>query len=79
MKYFFDFRSGGQLFRDEEGLELPDADKAHQEAQSSLLDAIRDTFMEGASYHQFAIEVRDDLGQVFELTAVLASRILRKQ
>jgi hypothetical protein len=78
-KYFFDFRAGEILSRDEEGAELPDVEEAHGEALGALVDALSDVVREGRSDQHFAIEVRDELGPVLEITAVLGSKILRKQ
>jgi hypothetical protein len=78
-RYFFDFRSDGAYALDEEGEELLDVEAAHQEALSALADAIQHIVLEGAINQYFAVEVRDDFGQVLEVTAVLGSRFLRKQ
>jgi hypothetical protein len=79
VRYFFDFRSDDVYSLDEEGEELLDAGAAHKEALGALADAIQDIVLEGATNQHFAVEVRDDLGQVLEVTAVLGSRFLRKQ
>ena len=78
-KYFFDFRSGDVCSLDEEGQELPDAETAHDEAVRALADALRDVVLQGSADQHAAVKVRDDLGLVLEVTAVLGSRILRKQ
>ena len=78
-RYFFDFRSDGKLSSDEEGSELPDVGVAHEQAVGALADGLRDIVMEGAKDQRFTIEVRDDLGAVLEVSAVLESRFLRKQ
>jgi hypothetical protein len=44
-----------------------------------LADAIGDVVIEGAKNQNLAVNVRDGLGPVFEVTAVLGSTILRKQ
>jgi hypothetical protein len=72
-RYFFDFRSDGPLSADDEGLELLDADVAHQQAVGALVEGIRDIILEGAKDQRFAVEVRDDLGRVLQISAVLAS------
>jgi len=58
---------------------LPDTDAAHDEAVNALCDALPDIVIEGATDQSFAVEVRDDLGPVLELVAVLRSKIFRKQ
>jgi len=79
VRYYFDFRSGDVLSRDEEGLDLADASVAHKEAIGSLSDAIRDIAIEGVKEQQIGVEVRDRLGVVFKATAILRSKILRRQ
>jgi hypothetical protein len=64
---------------DDEGRELPDADAAHTEAMGALANAIEDVMIQGQSDQQIAVDVRDELGPVLEVSAVLASKFLRKQ
>jgi hypothetical protein len=78
-KYFFDFRARTAFSCDDEGLELSDIDAAHGEAVAALSDGIQDIIVQGASDQHFAVEVRDDLGPVLEVAAVLRSRIIRRQ
>jgi hypothetical protein len=52
---------------------------AHTEALNAFAHAIRDAVTQGRSNQRFAIEVRDDLGPVLEISGVIVSRILRKQ
>ena len=78
-RYFFDFRSDEGLSADDEGLELLDADAAHQQAVGALVEGIRDAILEGAKDQRFAVEVRDDLGRVLQISAVLASEFFRRQ
>jgi hypothetical protein len=77
--YFFDFRAGDVVSLDEEGEELADIAEAHQRAAEVLADAIQTVILEGKAGQHFAVEVRDELGPVLELSAVLGSKILRKQ
>lgn len=77
--YFFDFRAGEVFSLDEEGEELADIGEAHQTAAEVLADAIRTVILEGKAGQHFTVEVRDELGPVLELSAVLGSKILRKQ
>ena len=77
--YFFDFRSGDIVSIDDEGLELTDVDAAHTEAVQALAAAIQDIITQGRGDQQIAIDVRDNVGAVLEVTAVLGSKILRKQ
>ena len=78
-RYFFDFLTGDLLSLDDEGLELTGAEAAHEEALGSLADAIRDVVLQGRSDQRFAVQVRDDVGEVLEITAIFGSKILRKQ
>lgn len=78
-KYFFDFRAGDVTSLDDEGVELLDVDAAYGEGLAALTDAIYDATLQGQSDQRFAVDVRDDLGPIFQITAVLGSKILRKQ
>ena len=78
-QYFFDFRSSGVISTDDEGQELPDVEAAHREAVEALADALQDLILEGEIDQRIIIDVRDDLGPVLQVTAVLGSRLLRKQ
>ncbi len=77
-RYFFDFRSSGSSSIDEEGESLADIGAAHELAVKALADAICELAFEGGK-ENFAIEVRDELGPVLHVTAVLQSRIFRTQ
>ena len=79
VRYFFDFRSHGAFSRDDEGSELSDTDAAHEEALNALSDALPEIVIQGATDQNFVIEVRDDLGPVLEVAAVMRSIIFRKQ
>jgi hypothetical protein len=48
-RYFFDFRSDGAFSTDDEGLELSDADAAHEQAVGALADGICDSVLQGAN------------------------------
>lgn len=78
-QYFFDFRSTDIFSPDEEGVELQDAEAAHGMALEALIDAARDAVSEGTLDQRFAVEVRNGIGPVLEVTAVFNSRIFRKQ
>lgn len=77
--YFFDFRSSGTFSQDTDGVELPDAEAAHDVALHALLDAARDAVVEGSMAQRFAVEVRNGIGPVLEVAAVFSSRFFRKQ
>lgn len=77
--YFFDFRLGDLVAIDDEGLELPNVEAAHDQAASALVDAVRDAISDGAIEQRFAIKVRDEIGLLLEVTAVFGSKVLRRQ
>jgi hypothetical protein len=78
-QYYFDFKSTDSASRDSEGMELPDAEAAHDVALDALVDAAREAVIEGSLNQHFAVEVRNEIGPVLELTAVFNSRIFSKQ
>jgi len=77
--YYFDFRTGDVLSQDEEGASLPDIEAAHRVALQAIADAIQGVVLQDLPSRRFQVEVRDDLGRVLEISAVLNSKILRKQ
>lgn len=77
--YFFDLRSSDALSQDEEGLELPDTEAAHDAALDALVSTAREAVIEGAINQRFAIEVRDGTGPILEIGANFHSKIFRKQ
>ena len=78
-RYFFDVRLDGDLAKDDEGFNFRDIEAAHGEALGALADGIRDVVVQGATNQHLTVEVRDELGPVLEVGAVLQSKILRKQ
>jgi hypothetical protein len=78
-QFFFDLRSVDTFSQDEEGIELPNAEAAHRMALGALSDAARDAVIEGSTDQLLAVEVRDGIGPVFEITAFFSSKILRRQ
>ena len=77
-RYFFDFKTDGAFANDEEGMELPDVEAAHDEDRQILLGELI-VIREGTIDQHFSVEVRDELGPVLKLTALIGSTILRKQ
>lgn len=71
-QYFFDLKSSGSFARDEEGIELPDTEAAHDMALGALIDAARDAVMEGSMNQRFVVEVRDGTGPILEVGAKLS-------
>ena len=78
-RYFFDFRSPGSSSIDEEGEDLSDMGAAHRVALKALSNAIPDIAIEGGIDQRFTVDVRDELGPVLRVGAILESRIFRKQ
>ena len=77
--YFFDLRIDQAVASDDEGTELPDIEAAHDEALEALGSALQEIVVSAKSDQRFAVQVRDNYGPVFEISAVLESRSLRKQ
>jgi hypothetical protein len=61
MRFFFDTQDGEIESRDEEGLELPDADAARRLALSSLPDMADDALPNG-DHQKFSVVVRTEDG-----------------
>ncbi|MBR0822959.1 DUF6894 family protein [Bradyrhizobium liaoningense] len=78
-QYFFDFKSVDVASRDNESMELPDTAAAHDVALDALVEAAREAVVEGSCDQRFAVEVRNGIGRVLEVSAVFNSRIFRKQ
>lgn len=77
--YFFDFKSLNTESLDTVGVELSDAEAAHDMALGALVDVARDAVIEGSLDQRFAVEVRNGIGPVLEVTAIFSSRIFRTQ
>jgi hypothetical protein len=77
--YFFDLKSAGVVSQDEEGMELPDAEAAHDVALDALVTAARDAVVEGSQGQTFRVDVRNGTGPVLELTATFNSKFFRTQ
>ena len=70
-QYFFDFRSGDLVSVDDEGQELANIDMVHREAVEARADALQDFVTEGCLNQHIAINVRDQVGLVLEVSAIL--------
>ena len=60
-RFYFDFRNGAGLMRDDEGTEHPDVKSAEQEAIEVAAAVARDHFPLGVT--SIIVEVRDEQGQ----------------
>jgi uncharacterized protein DUF6894 len=71
--YYFDFEEAGGPIVDEDGTDLPNLDRAQEEAIRGLGDMIRDYKWHGSEAH-IEIIVRDGSKRVLQLTADLRLR-----
>lgn len=78
-RYFFDIRSANAVSQDEEGMELPDAEAAHDVALDALVDTAREAVVEGSSGQSFAVEVRNSAGPILEVSATFNSKFFKTQ
>ncbi|PAY05305.1 hypothetical protein CK489_30385 [Bradyrhizobium sp. UFLA03-84] len=69
-RYFFDIRDDGDVYPDEEGLDLADLRAAKVEAANTLAGIARDAGRFGGE-HDVAIEVRTNDGLLFHAVFVL--------
>lgn len=68
-RYYFDLRDRDGFIIDDEGFELPDIEAVQKEAVLSLADHGRDAAAKTiGSLTDLAIEVRDDDGQVMQVS-----------
>ncbi|WFU37738.1 hypothetical protein QA640_25085 [Bradyrhizobium sp. CB82] len=63
-RYFFDIRNSGNLYPDEEGLELPNQKAAEIEAAETLIGLARDSIL-GNEQPGIAVEVRSPTEPLF--------------
>ena len=70
--YYFDLRSADSFSQDPDGTELPDVEAAHEMAVGALADALREAAIEDLLYQRFAVEVRNGIGPVLEVTRQVA-------
>ncbi|MGV7216626.1 DUF6894 family protein [Bradyrhizobium sp. UFLA05-112] len=76
IRYFFDIRDGAELYPDEEGLELANERVAEIEAAHTLAAMARDAPGMG-DRRDIAIEVRTEVGPVFQLALVFEADRLK--
>ena len=77
--YFLDLESNDAKSVDKEGIELPDAEAAHETALDALMSVARDAILEGSMSQRFVVNVRDESGPVLQIAAEFHSRIFRTQ
>ena len=76
IRYFFDIRDGVELYPDEEGLELANERAAELEAANTLAAMARDAPGIG-DRQDIAIEVRTEVGPVFQIALVFEANRLK--
>ena len=65
-RYFFHVREGGDLFRDTEGQDLPNADAARNEAVAATREILGEKLLHGGSLNHRSIEIADETGHVVD-------------
>jgi len=65
-RYFFHVREGGDLFRDTEGQDLPNADAARNEAVAATREILGEKLLHGGSLNHRTIEIADETGRVVD-------------
>lgn len=74
-RYFFDVAEGGLASRDEDGLDLPDFERAKTEAMATLPDLARESPARGEAPWRLVSSVRDETGRVvFEASLSFEAR-----
>lgn len=74
MRFYFDFKDGERMVPDEEGIELPDAAAAQEEAELSMCDLIEHIACarrDGDPLQSVAVCVRQYGRHLFHLTYTL--------
>lgn len=69
-RFYFDIRSGDELYADRQGIELRDQETAAHEAMQSLLSMARDN-PPPDKHSSIAFEVRTDEGPLFQVSLEL--------
>jgi hypothetical protein len=63
-RYFFHIRDRELLISDEEGIELPDAEAARNEAERAVVDSLKDALLTGDDILHQVVEVTDADGSM---------------
>jgi hypothetical protein len=75
-RFFFDVREGNSLTSDDEGLDFPDIEQAHREANRALADMAKEAIRDG-QLSELAIEIRDNSAPLLRTTLRLEVHRLR--
>jgi len=65
-RYYFHVREGGEISRDREGQDLPDAEAARREAVNASREILGEKFLHGGSLDHRSIEIADETGHVID-------------
>ena len=74
-RYFFDIHENDDFMFDDVGVELPDVEAAHREGLRSLMAIASEKPMDFASERHLTMDVRNENGVVFSLSAALRSTL----
>ena len=66
-RFFFHVREGGDISRDAEGQELPDAEAARREAINTGREILGEKLLHGGSLDHRTIEIADETGHVIDV------------
>jgi hypothetical protein len=71
-RYYFNIYEHGRLIPDDEGMELPDAKAAHEEAEEGAREILADAIRAHNDVDGKRIEIADEDGSVLETIVVRA-------
>lgn len=66
-RYFFHIREGGDISRDTEGQDLPDAEAARREAINANREILGEKLLHGGALNNRQIEIADETGHVVDV------------
>ena len=66
-RYFFHIRAGGDISRDTEGQDLPDAEAARREAINANREILGEKLLHGGALNNRQIEIADETGHVVDV------------
>src|ERR1700760_1631699 len=69
-RYFFNVREGGEISKDREGQDLPNADAARREAISAGREILGEKLLHGGALNNRTIEIADETGRVVDVVNV---------
>ena len=66
-RYFFHVREGGDISRDTEGQDFPDAEAARREAINANREILGEKLLHGGALNNRQIEIADETGHVVDV------------